>query len=315
MMDLSGAGAAGAYRPDDALDQDAGAEAGASPPGDASPPGGSVPRPGPKDTQDGRPVYGTAVFHGPLFVDGVSPSDVLQGHLGDCYLAAALGAIAAARPQAIKDMITASRDGTYTVRFFPKGDRTHPVFIQVDGELPVDKKGGAYYGGSRAPDAAKKAELWFPIVEKAYAKWKGGYDKIDGGIPEKPFHEILGGDFAWFDTTKYDEDALYAGIARFQRERRPMTAKSLDQDNPQLRRASILSDHFYTVLGAEERDGRRFVVLRNPWGYKEPGGAAFDGRDDGVFRLPIENFKKLFGWVEVPVTPELPRESARLGPG
>jgi hypothetical protein len=37
------------------------------------------------------------------------------------------------------------------------------------------------------------------------------------------------------------------------------------------------------------------VQLRNPWGEREPG---HDGKDDGVFSMPIEKFLTSFATVE-----------------
>jgi hypothetical protein len=55
--------------------------------------------------------------------------------------------------------------------------------------------------------------------------------------------------------------------------------------------AGLVGGHSYTVLGTSERDGQRFVQLRNPWGHREPGT---DGQDDGIFELPIEQFATVF---------------------
>jgi hypothetical protein len=38
------------------------------------------------------------------------------------------------------------------------------------------------------------------------------------------------------------------------------------------------------------------VKLRNPWGEREPGR---DGRDDGIFSMPIEKFLTSFATVEL----------------
>jgi hypothetical protein len=45
----------------------------------------------------------------------------------------------------------------------------------------------------------------------------------------------------------------------------------------------------------EEKNGQRFVSLRNPWGEREPGA---DGRDDGIFSMPLEKFMSSFATVE-----------------
>src|SRR5438477_12844980 len=71
----------------------------------------------------------------------------------------------------------------------------------------------------------------------------------------------------------------------------------------------IVSYHDYTILGTEEKDGQQFVILRNPWGNFEPGN---DGKDDGVFKLSYEDFKKYFFSVDVAKTPADLAASKRL---
>ena len=49
------------------------------------------------------------------------------------------------------------------------------------------------------------------------------------------------------------------------------------------------------LLGVEEKGGKQFVTLRNPWGQREPGR---DGRDDGIFTMPLDQFLTSFATVE-----------------
>jgi hypothetical protein len=57
----------------------------------------------------------------------------------------------------------------------------------------------------------------------------------------------------------------------------------------------LVADHAYTLLGTEERNGQQLVKLRNPWGSSETGS---DGRDDGVFTMPVEKFIKAYTMIE-----------------
>jgi hypothetical protein len=51
-------------------------------------------------------------------VGGADPSDVKQGALGDCYLLAALAAVAKTNPALIERMISDNGDGTYNVTIY-----------------------------------------------------------------------------------------------------------------------------------------------------------------------------------------------------
>jgi hypothetical protein len=50
------------------------------------------------------------------------------------------------------------------------------------------------------------------------------------------------------------------------------------------------------VLGAEESGGKKFILLRNPWGESEAGN---DGKNDGYFKLELSQFMKLYGDVAI----------------
>lgn len=119
--------------------------------------------------------------------------DTAQGAIGDCYLIASMAAIANASPQTIKDMVKYNKEkGTYTVRFYEEsgwGGSMKPVYIEVDGYVPTKASNRAdpVYAGDET--GAK----WPAIIEKAYAKWKGGYDKIgDGGWGSQTMAEMTG---------------------------------------------------------------------------------------------------------------------------
>ena len=119
-------------------------------------------------------------------------TDAAQGSLGDCFLVASLAAIANASPETIKDAITFNAStGTYSVRFYEEKGRNNftPVQIEVDAYLPskVGSKDDPAYAGD------KGGVMWVAIAEKAYAKWKGGYDVIgEGGVMADAMQEISG---------------------------------------------------------------------------------------------------------------------------
>ncbi|MBL9039566.1 MAG: hypothetical protein JNG84_13690, partial [Archangium sp.] len=66
---------------------------------------------------NGTPQFAKARFTSPLFKDGVSPGDVRQGALANCYFPGAIAAVAATNPEVIRDMVKDNGNGTYTVTF------------------------------------------------------------------------------------------------------------------------------------------------------------------------------------------------------
>ncbi|MFZ5480668.1 MAG: C2 family cysteine protease [Myxococcota bacterium] len=161
--------------------------------------------------------------HSPVDPTG---KDTAQGAIGDCFFIASMAAVANASPQAIKDMVKYDKEkGTYTVRFYEEdnGGKYKPVYIEVDAYLPTEKK--SRNDPSYAGDPGGK--MWPAIIEKAYAKWKGGYDVIgEGGTGEQAMAEITGSRskdkrpssmkeaevVPFFQQAKKDGKAIYAGV-------------------------------------------------------------------------------------------------------
>ena len=152
--------------------------------------------------------------------------DTAQGALGDCFFIASMAAVANAAPGVITDMVKYDpKKKTYTVRFYEESGRgaSKPVYIEVDGYLPTSA--GSRNDPAYAGDPGGK--MWPAIVEKAYAKWKGGYDVIgEGGLGEQAMAEMTGGKstfknpasmkekdvIPYFQNAKKDGKAIYAGV-------------------------------------------------------------------------------------------------------
>jgi hypothetical protein len=180
---------------------------------------------------------------------GPSLADIRQGSIGDCYFLASLGAVAQTHPQAIRDMITDNRDGTYTVRFFIEGAA---AYVTVDRMLPVDGNNMLVYSGAgRAatlPTVLHSSNaIWPHLIEKAYAQinetgkiWQSGRNEystfrmagnnsgIEGGFPKHAMDHIaqipqerfrIEFETIWSDAALRLTDALGAdfGVMRLER--------------------------------------------------------------------------------------------------
>jgi hypothetical protein len=132
-----------------------------------------------------------AFANGPLFrSSGASLLDIDQGNLGDCYLLASLGSLAARNPQAIQDMFIDNGDGTFSVRFFFDGKAE---YVTVDRYLPVDASGRLVYASegrlaNPGGDEAARRPLWVALAEKAFVLACGlteyGNSVLDTGIDD-----------------------------------------------------------------------------------------------------------------------------------
>ncbi len=154
-------------------------------------------------------------------------TEISQGGLADCYFIAAMIAVGNARPQFLEESFRYNQStGLYEVRFFEAGDydwenrRTNykEVWVEVDGYLPSD--------GDRTAYARANPALWGALMEKAYAKWQGGFDAIgDGGVGSQAMQHIAGADSStkspsrmspeevleFFTQAQQEGKAIYAG--------------------------------------------------------------------------------------------------------
>ena len=240
-------------------------------------------------------------YAGPLFRDGPSASDVQQGQLGDCYFAAALAGLAAINPSAVERLIQPTGDGSVSVTFYERDVVTgqyRPVVIHVDPELYQSRWGGGPLYG-RAPGRGDQMELWFPLVEKAWATWKGGYEQAGrGGTQNQVFSAVLGRNASWLEFNSATPDGVWGTMQATLQAGLPLGAATASRDDGRYANSGVHANHGYTVLSANVENGQRVVTLRNPWGSGEPRG---DGVDDGVFTLPFNDFLRLYEQVQFPL--------------
>lgn len=117
----------------------------------------------------------------PLFETPISPGDIRQGSIGNCFLIAGIYALAQRDPKALHDMIHDNGD-TVTVRFYQKNQQHQyePVYVTVEKSTLTT--------GEHAQDV-----LWVQMIEKAYATHIGSYQAIDsGGHTHNVFETFLG---------------------------------------------------------------------------------------------------------------------------
>ena len=120
-----------------------------------------------------------------LFDEDIDPTDIVQGAFGNCYFCATLAAVAerSERIQALFADKKANLAGCYLINFYVNGVKTA---IMVDDWLPAHN-GALLYGRSKA-----KGEIWVSLIEKAWAKLHGTYQRCYAGWPVHVCDTLLG---------------------------------------------------------------------------------------------------------------------------
>jgi hypothetical protein len=193
--------------------------------------------------------------------------------------------------------------------------------VEVSDAIPIR------YSNNRPMYArsSEAGETWPSILEKAYAKWESGHTGDTPSIPSTAYGsparacaELTGLSKWSVATAGSSADDLWSLVRQNSRSHRtfnPMVASTYGsgQDSPDkvvYADANLVANHAYTVLGWDYRDGKKYVILRNPWGSTEATQGSLAGtawfydiswwrsislaESDGVFGLETSVFKSYF---------------------
>ena len=234
---------------------------------------------------------------GKAFTGPVKISDINQGYLGDCYLIAALTALAHSNPEAIQSAIREGDEpGSYIVTLRKRlkvGGRTGPKSVKVDDWFPIKDEHMLYaQGGSKDEPRSKvdqfknqKRPMWPAIIEKAVATMAGGYHKVEGGLEEavfeaftgKPSESCMMGKFG-----SYQNQSAIKFLKQGIRSGRPV-AVATRQSKDGYSTPNLHSNHVYVAVA----DSQNKVVLRNPHDPRDTMAISYDGFSEAFERITI----------------------------
>jgi calpain-15 len=143
-----------------------------------------------------------------IFPELVTPSDVVQGGLGDCWFLTTISALAE-YPQRIKRLFLNDKHETnaaniYGVKICKNGIWENVI---VDDWLPVRNNQPVF-------SKSNGKFLWVPIIEKAYAKVHGSYKAIESGNIDEAMRDLTGAPSFQIKTSEKSEDDLWRIIKR-----------------------------------------------------------------------------------------------------
>mmetsp|Transcript_44735 Transcript_44735/g.104230 ORF Transcript_44735/g.104230 Transcript_44735/m.104230 type:complete len:501 (-) Transcript_44735:90-1592(-) len=128
----------------------------------------------------------------PCLFKHVSPRDIRQGTLGDCWLVSSFAAIAE-YPDRVRSLFKQSAltdDGKYDIRLYDPLAEEWTV-VTIDDRLPFWKKPG-YHGDLCFAKVTKENEFWTCLLEKAVAKFVKSFHRLDGGFEAMAMEMLTG---------------------------------------------------------------------------------------------------------------------------
>jgi len=254
-----------------------------------------------KDQAKNRDVLRVSeLFDHPHFFpeNGAANSNsIRQGNLGSCYFLAALATVS--NVPGLIEKICVARDeqvGVYGFIFYqddgwasviiddllltdiPKWETLmgfQQALYHEDKEqyMAIARKGGNSLTFARA---GAEQETWVPLIEKAYAKLYTNFAHLEGGFALHSVEDLTGGVSVVFTVKDIlDIDRFWKEeLAHVNKDRLfAVSFRHFAEESVQ----GLHGSHAYSILRAVECNGKRFVILRNPWGDGEWTGAWSDG--------------------------------------
>ncbi|XP_064594620.1 calpain-8-like isoform X2 [Liolophura sinensis] len=262
-------------------------------------------------------------------VKSSSRFDFDQGALGDCWFIAAAATLASSPQDNFRKVVPVNQsfdDGSYAgiflFRFWSYGAWRDVV---IDDYLPCNEAGLLYCRNREEPN-----EFWAALLEKAFAKFYGSYQRLEGGFIHYALLTLTGGitEVVDLDSTSLPSPhRLYHMLARSHAmnafiggaifKPKGSGAREIKKKN------GLFMGHAYSVTGFQqvmfESQTVYLLRVRNPWGKGEWRGMWSDRwlqrahfseeqrrllnvkglRHDGEFWISIEDFMENFNQIQM----------------
>ena len=235
--------------------------------------------------------------------DGPNIYNIKQGKINDCYFLSALGALCDKCNNFVQKMFhitDKSIENVYGINFYLNGK---PKLILVDDNFPCIKgKNKNDNSNSFSFGSSFEHEIWVSLIEKAYAKLRGNYQKMEIGQAQLSF-EILTGAFTYQIDVAKNKSNLWDTLMELNEY--PMCAGTKDKsftNSSDFDNVGLQELHEYTLMKVyidENTDNKR-VLLRDPYGKENlKPKAKSEERKKGLFSIRFEDFLKCFALVEI----------------
>ncbi|XP_053577574.1 calpain-1 catalytic subunit [Bombina bombina] len=267
----------------------------------------------------------------PRFViDGATRMDVCQGRLSNCWFLSAVACLSL-YPQLLEQVVPPGQDfgegydGRFRFQFWQYGQW---VDVIVDDLLPTSRTPFVETVGQESSShtllfmhSPERNEFWSSLLEKAYAKLKGGYAALQLGFAGEALVDMTGGIVQKCDTSGSSSD-LWVHLNHLLERGALICCGNTQGELETSNLMGILSHHMYSVTGTNKvqtiwRSVVSLLRVRNPWGHTEWNGPWRDGGpewqsvtghhktetavvlEDGEFWMEVGDFQKNFQVLEI----------------
>ena len=195
-----------------------------------------------------REVYGNnyAIYN------TISPNDIKQGYCGDCYFLSAIASLAE-NPDRVKLMFITkeiNKAGCYAIQFYVNGESK---VVVVDDYFPYCQH-KADWAFSRS--SADK-EIWVLLLEKAWAKIFGSYQRIEAGTTGEALPCLTGSpsDMVFHAETK-DKEMLWRKIKDADAKNyiiaTAVSSGKLGKTSEDMKNVGLVDAHAYSLISVHE---------------------------------------------------------------
>jgi calpain-15 len=250
--------------------------------------------------------------HMQLF-DGIDPQDLRQGELGNCWLLSAI-AVIAEYPKIIEGVFHAGKtlpaDGRHAMYLYDVHAESW-VCIAIDDYIPCEPRKWFQIHASPVFSKPVGNEMWVLLLEKAFAKYFGGYGNLDGNSPSLAWQALTGSENqlmlekqkdgswemmeaniplqkqTWKDGARHEIEFMsmipsktfdtqsFVAYLEDCRSKDYVMSASIDGDSVEvIEGKGLVQMHAYSIIQVCRIGDVHLVELRNPWGH----GVEWTGR-------------------------------------
>ncbi|KAL7676603.1 hypothetical protein ACOME3_002852 [Neoechinorhynchus agilis] len=213
------------------------------------------------------------LYESPVFLEETSPEGIRQSfYLSNCWFAAAISALMDHRTalefttpngQGFADK---QYFGVFRFRFNQHGTR---IEVVVDDQLPFVTENGQRTMMAMG-NALNPIDFWLPLIEKAYAKIRGGYWTMNFGLPSEAMGDLMDGlpEKLNLRLKSLTSEWIRTHIERTISEGGIIVGSTISSENT-VRANEIANNHSYSIHRAEKVSfgtfGSSLILLKNPW--------------------------------------------------